>query len=140
MVDTKVVVSAVLPRNTCAPLTNLLPVTVRLKSPTESELGATDCTTGIGFCKETGASLVKVASAMLVAVIVTLVELGSVEGALYSPAAVIVPTVAFPAAFPSTNHVTAPPVRPFASVTTAENCWASPILTSAPLGEITTPG
>ena len=56
---------------------------------------------------------------------------GRAAGDLYKPVSLIVPTVAFPPALPSTNHFTDPPVTPFASVTVAENWVESPVRTSA---------
>jgi hypothetical protein len=67
-----------------------------------------------------------VVSAMLVAVTVCM---PAWDGAVYRPPALIVPTVAFPAAAPSTDHVT--PVLPVVGVTVAVNCAVPPAGTEA---------
>ena len=72
-----------------------------------------------------------VASATLVAVTVTLEE-GTVAGAVYRPAEVIVPTVELPAAAPFTLQVT--PVLLLPEMV-AVNCMVPPVCTVAELGE-----
>jgi hypothetical protein len=70
-----------------------------------------------------------VLSAALVAVTVTVAGAGTAAGAVYSPAALTVPTVALPPAMPFTVHVTAVLAVP---VTVATNCWV-PLVTSVAL-------
>jgi hypothetical protein len=62
-----------------------------------------------------------VLSWMLWASTLTLFGLGTVDGALYSPLVVIVPTVAFPPATPLTNQLTAELKLPV-PLTVALNC------------------
>src|SRR6266852_5386873 len=64
-----------------------------------------------------------VVSAWETAVTVTVAGLGAAAGAVYKPAAVIVPTVAFPPVTPFTCHVTAVFVVP---VTVEMNCCVCP--------------
>jgi hypothetical protein len=75
-------------------------------SPALAELGVIELST-------TGTRMVVVefpnfvGSSTLVAVMGTPLGLGTVDGAVYRPSAVIVPYVLFPPAIPSTDHVTA---------------------------------
>jgi len=68
--------------------------------------GETEVRTGIGFCNETALVAFFVVSAALVAVIVTVVDVGRLAGAVYMPFASIVPVVAFPPPTEFTDHVT----------------------------------
>src|SRR5580658_9915665 len=79
--DTNVVVIAFPPNETCAPLTKLLPVSVRLKEPVAKEVGATLLRTGTGFSSVTTIENVALESAALTAFTVTVFGLGSALGA-----------------------------------------------------------
>src|SRR3989442_5410291 len=69
--DTNIVCSAVPPKFTCAPETNFVPLTLRVKGPTGNGFGETELITGMGFSRVTMALPLLVVSATLVAVTVT---------------------------------------------------------------------
>ena len=105
--ETNVVFIATPANSTCAPGINPLPVTVREIDPTERLLGVTALTEGVGFISVTLLVALAVASAALVALMVTVFGLERVAGAVYKPAVETVPTVEFPPLTPLTCHVTA---------------------------------
>ena len=104
--DTKIVASGEPARSTCAPLTNPLPFTVIASAPAGTDDGAMPVSTGTGFCNVTGLLPVAVASAELTARTVTVLEFGTVEGAVYTPVELIVPIAVPPPVTPFTCHVT----------------------------------
>ena len=104
--ETKVVASGAPARSTCTPLTNPLPFTVIANAPAGTDGGAMPVSTGIGFCKVTALLPVAVALAELTARTVTVLELGTAFGAVYTPDELIVPVAAPPPATPFTCHVT----------------------------------
>jgi hypothetical protein len=79
--DTKVVAIALPPSETCAPFTNLLPVTLKVKDPVWKLDGATLLNRGTGFSNVTLLDDVALKSATLTAVTVILFEIGSAAGA-----------------------------------------------------------
>jgi hypothetical protein len=105
--DTNVVASGAPARSTCAPLTNPLPFTAIANAPAGTDGGAMPVSTGTGFCNVTALLPVAVASAELTARTVTLLELGTVIGAVYMPDELIVPVAALPPATLFTCQVTA---------------------------------
>jgi hypothetical protein len=104
--DTKEVASGAPARRTSAPLTNPLPFSVIAKAPAGTDAGAILRSTGNGFCSVTGLLAVAVESAELTARTVTTLEVGTVEGAVYTPDELIVPEAALPPATPFTCQVT----------------------------------
>jgi hypothetical protein len=80
--DTTVVASAVPPNWTCAPLTKLLPDTVREKLPVPKVIGETLLMTGVGFQIVTSAVPNALESAALIALIVTVFGFGTIAGAV----------------------------------------------------------
>src|ERR1700681_1950785 len=77
-----------------------------MNAPVPRVLGVTALSTGIGFSSVTPLFPFFVASAALLAVTVTVFRFARFAGALYSPAALMEPVVAFPPATPFTDHVT----------------------------------
>jgi hypothetical protein len=106
MDDTKVVASGAPARSTSAPLTNPLPFTVIAKAPAGTDVGAMLVSTGTGFCNVTVLLPDAVAPAELTARTFTVLELGTVAGAVYAPDELIVPVVLLPPATPFTCQVT----------------------------------
>ena len=104
--DTKVVASGEPARSTCAPLTNPLPFTVIANAPAGTDVGAMPVSTGTGFCKVTALLPVAEESAELTARTVTVLEPGTVAGAVYTPDELIVPVAALPPATPFTCQAT----------------------------------
>jgi len=80
--ETKVVVSVVAPKRTCAPETKLVPETAREKLPVSMLAGFVPISVGVGFIKVTALEAVAEVEAALVALTVTLLGLGSVDGAV----------------------------------------------------------
>ena len=80
--ETKVVERATPLRRTCAPETKLLPVMVREKLPRLVEAGETPTSVGVGLRSVTALEADLVMSAALVAVTVTVLGEGRVEGAV----------------------------------------------------------
>ena len=80
--ETKVVVSGVAPRSTCAPEINLLPVMVRLKLPVPTLAGFIPASAGVGFMSVMTLEALAELEAALVAVRVTVFGLGSELGAV----------------------------------------------------------
>ncbi len=76
------VCSAVVPKSTCAPLTNLLPVTVSVKFPVPTLDGLMPVSTGVEFKRLTLLDPVTEGSAELVARMVMALGLGSTAGAV----------------------------------------------------------
>jgi len=72
----------VVPRRTCAPLTNLPPVTVRVKLPVPTLEGLMPVRMGVGFRSVTLLKPLAEASATLVARTVMVFEFGKVAGAV----------------------------------------------------------
>jgi hypothetical protein len=106
MDDTKVVASGAPARSTSAPLTNPLPFSVIAKAPAGTDAGAILMSTGNGFCSVTALLAVAEESAELTARTVTMLELGTIEGAVYTPDELIVPEAALPPATPFTCQLT----------------------------------
>jgi hypothetical protein len=88
-------------------LTNPLPFTVIANAPAGTDAGAMLASTGRGFSKVRVLAPDAVASAELTARTVTVLEFGTMFGAVYKPEALIVPVAVFPPATPFTCHVTA---------------------------------
>jgi hypothetical protein len=106
-VDESILVdSGVPPNRTCAPETNLLPVTTSVKLPRFVAAGEIPLIAGVGFSSVTLDEPLTVESAALVARIVTVLGFGSELGAVYFPLASIIPTDADPPAVPFTVHAT----------------------------------
>jgi hypothetical protein len=82
MDETNVVVSAEPFNRTCAPLTKLWPVIDNVKLPALTDVGAMLPNTGVGFHTVTLLSPVALASAALMASIVTLSGFGKLAGAV----------------------------------------------------------
>lgn len=133
--DTKVVASGEPSRSTCPPLTNPLPFTVIANAPAGTDAGAMLVSTGTGFCNVTALLPDAVASAELTAPTVTMLELGTVVGAMYKPDEFIVPVAALPPSTPFTCQVTEVFVDP---VTVALKDCVAPIRTFALDGETAT--
>jgi hypothetical protein len=91
--------------------------------------------TGTGFCNVTALLPVAVASAELTARTVTVLELGTIAGAVYTPDELIVPVAALPSATPFTCQVTAVFDDP---ATVALNDFVAPARTFALAGETVT--
>ncbi len=72
----------VVPRRTCAPLTNLLPVTVSVKLPVPTLEGLMPVRTGVGFRSVTLLEPLTEMSATLVARTVSVFGFGKVAGAV----------------------------------------------------------
>src|ERR1700722_17120599 len=104
--ETYVVVSVCPPNDTVEFFTNPLPASVNENVPAVIEEGATEVRTGIGFWRVTALVPCCVVSAVLVAVIVTVLGVGRAVGAVCSPFASIVPVVALPPATELTDQVT----------------------------------
>ncbi len=135
MAPTKVVVRATPARATCAPLTKLLPMTVRVKLPPFTVDGEMLLKIGTGFSRVTTALALAVGSAALVAATVTVFGAGNVWGAKYIPPELIVPVEEFPLATPFTDQVTAVLLVP---VTDTVNCCEAPARTLALVGATVT--
>src|SRR5882724_10296834 len=106
-VDEFTVVDSAVPLiKTCAPATNLLPVTVSAKLPMLVAAGLMPVIAGVGFISVTALVPLAVASAALVAFTVTELGLGNEAGAEYIPFASIVPVAVEPPAVPFTNQFT----------------------------------
>jgi hypothetical protein len=133
--DTKVVASGEPARSTCAPLTNPLPFTVIANAPAGTDAGAMPVSTGTGFCNVTVLVPDAVASAALTAPTVTVLEAGTVFGAVYMPDELIVPVAALPPATPFICQVTEVFDDP---VTVALKDCTAPALTFALAGETIT--
>jgi hypothetical protein len=104
--ESTLVDSGVPPKRTCAPETNLLPVTTNVKLPRFVAAGEIPVIAGVGFSSVTLDEPLAVESAALVARIVNVLGFGSVFGAVYFPLVSIVPMDADPPAVPFTDHVT----------------------------------
>jgi len=119
--ETNVVASGVPFNRTFAPLTNPLPLTVRLKGPSDIDAGTTELSDGAAELTVIVLLALAVGSATLLTVTVTAAEPESgLDGAVYLPAVVIVPIA--PALTPDggvSDHVTAGFVEP---ATVAVNC------------------
>lgn len=92
--------------STCAPETNLLPVTTSVKLPGFTAAGLIPVKTGVGFISVTLLVPLAEESAALVARIVMVFGLGSVAGAVYFPLESIVPVAEDPPAAPFTDQDT----------------------------------
>jgi hypothetical protein len=102
---------------------------------TLTDFGATVTVIACGDDIVTVADPDLVVSATETAVTVTAAGLGTAAGAVYSPVALIVPTVAFPPVTPFTCHIT----LVFAAYATlAVNCCVWPVCTIAVPGETST--
>ena len=135
MDDTKVVASGAPARRTWAPLAYPLPFTVIANAPAGTDVGAMPVSTGTGFCNVTALLPDAAASAELTALTVTVLELGTVAGAVYTPVELIVPVAALPPATPFTCHVTAVFDDP---ATVAPKDFVAPARTFALAGETVT--
>jgi hypothetical protein len=133
--DTNVVASGAPARSASAPLTNPLPYTVIANAPAGTDVGAMLLSTGAGFCNVTALLPAALASAELTARTVTVLVLGTVVGAVYTPDELIVPVAALPSAKPFTCQVTEVFDDP---VTEALKDFVAPARTFALAGETTT--
>lgn len=70
------------PKSTCAPLTNLLPVTVSVKAPLAKLMGITLLMAGVAFHSVTSLEAFALASAAETASMVIALGVGNVDGAL----------------------------------------------------------
>ena len=129
--DTKVAPA----RRTWAPLAYPLPFTVIANAPAGTDVGAMPVSTGTGFCNVTALLPVAEASAELTARTVTVLEVGTVAGAVYMPDALIVPVAVLPPVTPFTCHVTAVFDEP---ATAALKDFVAPARTFALAGETVT--
>lgn len=82
VVELNVVWRGVVPKRTCAPLTNLLPVTVSVKLPAATLVGLMLVRTGVGFKRLTLLTPLAEESAALVARMVMVLGLGREAGAV----------------------------------------------------------
>jgi hypothetical protein len=82
VVETNVVVSGMVASMTCAPWMKFVPVTMRLKVPVPTLAGFAPASVGVGFNRVTALEAVSVLRAALVAVIVSVLGLGSDAGAV----------------------------------------------------------
>ena len=94
--ETKVVVSAAPAKYTVAPLAKPVPLIAIVALPGFTGLGVAEVTTGCGFWRIAVTLALAVASAWLIAVMVTEGGFGRMAGAVYVPVAVIVPTLVLP--------------------------------------------
>lgn len=133
MVLTKVVVRGTPDSVTCAPLTKLLPVIVRVKLPAFTVDGLTLLKIGVGLSSATDALALAAVLTVLTAVTVTLFGVGKVCGATYSPPELMVPIVEFPPATPFTDQIAVELLVPLAVTL---NCCAPAARTLALLGAI----
>ena len=110
VLDTNVVLSAVEPISTTAPLTKLLPFKVMVKLPESICGGVAEESCGTGFNRVVTVETVRPLWFGTAAAIVTALGDGSDAGAVYvavnGPVLVIVPTIAFPFAMSFTVQVT----------------------------------
>jgi hypothetical protein len=104
--DTKVVAIGEPANITCAPLTKLLPFTVIVKLPEETDAGEMLVSKGAGFQSVTVPLPDAEASATLTAFMVTKLELGTLPGAVYAPEELIKPLAALPPVTPFTSQLT----------------------------------
>jgi hypothetical protein len=80
--ETNVVCNGVVPKSTCAPFTNLLPVRVSVKLPAPTLAGLIPISTGVGFSRVTLLELLAEESAALVARTVMIFGFGRLPGAV----------------------------------------------------------
>jgi hypothetical protein len=104
--ETNLVVTAAPPKSTCAPGTKLLPAIVSVYAPVVKLEGLTLLMAGVGFHSVTLLVPLAAEFAAAVAPILIVLELGRLAGAVYIPAAVIVPVLALPPATPLTDQFT----------------------------------
>ena len=104
--ETKVVASAEPPKETCAPFTKWLPLTVNVNAPAVKVEGLTLLMAGVGFHNVTALDALTLESCTDVTLTVTVFGLGSVPGAVYAPLELIIPTAALPPATPLIAQVT----------------------------------
>ena len=104
--ETNLVVTAVPPNSTCAPGTKLLPLIVSVYAPAAKLGGLTLLIAGVGFHSVTLLVAFTAEFAAAVAPILIVLGLGRLAGAVYIPAAVIVPVLAPPPATPFTDQFT----------------------------------
>jgi hypothetical protein len=76
------VLSAAPPKSTCAPLTNLLPVTVSVNAPLTKLIGITLLITGVAFQSVTSLDAFAVVSAAETASMTIVFSAGNVDGAV----------------------------------------------------------
>jgi len=105
--ETRVVVNVALPKLIAAPVAKCAPLTVKLNDPTGMDNGATVVICGTGLFNVMALLAVLVESAAATAPIVIALADGGNSGAVYMPAAVIIPTEALPPATPFTDQLTA---------------------------------
>lgn len=86
----------------CAPLTKPLPFAVIVNAPDETEVGEMLTRAGTGFQSVTGLLAFDEFAARLTAVIVMVLEAGTICGAIYLPDALIVPVAELPPVTPFT--------------------------------------
>jgi len=135
--EIRVVVSAVVPNISVAPGAKLVPFTVNVKAtPDATEVGVTEVIVGVGLLSVT--TLLPVAFALPVSAALTVMvfALGGNCGAVYTPAAVIVPVSAAPPATPFTDHAN---VAVVLSLAFAVNVCVAPPCKVAVAGVTVTP-
>ena len=103
--ESSVAVTAVVPKYTVAPGAKCLPLNVKEKAPTGMEIGRIASNSGVGFASVAAVFPDLVLSAVSTAVIVMVFGVGGNSGAVYKPAALIVPSEELPPATPFTDHV-----------------------------------
>ena len=121
MALTKLVLRGTPDKFTCAPLTKLRPVTVRVKFPVLTSDGLRLLKIGVEFNNVMAALAFAAVLTELTAETVTLLGVGKVCGAMYSPEELIVPSVEFPPATPFTDQFT---VEILVPLTVTLNCCA----------------
>lgn len=104
--ETKVVASGAPARRTCAPPANPTPFTEIANAPAGTAAGAMLDKTGVGFQIVTVALAVALELVAVIAVTVTVFLAGTTAGAVYVPAALIVPVADAPPSTPFTCHAT----------------------------------
>lgn len=135
LAETNLVVTAAPPNSTCAPGTKLLPAIVSVYAPAVKLGGLTLLIAGVGFHSVTLLVPLAAEFAAAVALMLIVLEVGRLAGAVYIPAAVIVPVLALPPATPFTNQFT---VWSDAPVTVALKGCAAPARTFAEPGRMLT--
>jgi hypothetical protein len=130
---TKLVLRGTPDKATCAPLTKLLPVTVRVKFPAFTSDGLTLLKIGVELSSVIAALALAALLTVLTAETVTLLGVGKVCGAMYSPAELMVPSVEFPPTTPFTDQIT---VELLVPLTVILNCCAPRVRTLALPGVI----
>jgi hypothetical protein len=133
--DTNVVANGDPANITCAPLTKPLPFTVIVNAPEENDDGVTLVSTGDGFHSVTAPLPDAAASAELTAPTLTVLNDGTLTGAVYIPEEFMIPVDVLPPVTPLTCQLTEGFEDP---LTVAVNFCVKPARTLALLGETET--